>query len=523
MTDSPAADGLVLSIDLGTSGPKAALVAPDGTPRGSARATVNILRGPEGAAEQNPDEIWSAVLDASRRALDGAQGEVRAVIVSSQYSSIVPVNRAGEAIGNMILWQDQRGATVRLKKLDGVPKRIDHPLAQLRWLRIHGLPPIAGGLSLTHMRYLKFAQPEVYAAADKLLEPMDYINLRLTGRAATNQCCALMSLAVDNRTLTATEYHPRLVAQSHIDLDKFPELLPVDGVVGELRAEVADAIGVPRGIPVITGLNDTQAGAIGAAAFTGDHAALSIGTTGVLISHVPFKRTDVRTAILSMPSPVPNTYFIMAENGLAGGALEMVARWLFADERSDEGSSNLDCFIKLDQAAAAAAPGAGGTLFLPWLTGSMAPSAHDHMRGGFVNLSAATSKSDLARAAMEGVALNLRWVRAASERFAKRRFSHLKVYGGGSRSDTLCQILADVMGIPVQRLAHSEFTVAIGAALLAFERLGVITTEEIAALVSTERTFTPNPNLEELYRRQFEGFTKSFSSLLPIIRNLNRK
>jgi xylulokinase len=301
-------------------------------------------------------------------------------------------------------------------------------------------------------------------------------------------------------------------------------LVPSDTILGEVRPEAARDLGLPAGVAVITGLNDTQAGAIGAGAFTGDHAAISIGTTGVLVSHVSERRTDIRSAILSMPSPIPDTYFIMAENGLAGGAIERAASWLFQgpDGASGRPDGSSDHLQRLESAARNAPPGSHGTLFLPWLTGSMAPAANDNMRGGFVNLSASTGREDLARSALEGVAYNLRWVRDASERFAKRRFSHLRVYGGGSRSETLCQSLADVLGVPTQRLANSDYTVAIGGALLAFERLGTLTYADMAAAVRTEHSFLPDPSVADRHAVNFEQFKKSYKAQLPIIKSLRR-
>ena len=223
---------------------------------------------------------------------------------------------------NMVLWLDKRGSKQRLSRIPGYPRRSDTPLQMLRWLRVHGLPPIEGGISLTHMRWIRHARPDVYERTATFLEPMDYVAMRFSGRAAANQCTAFMSLLTDNRRLNVTEYDAGLLAQSGIDRDKLPELVPLDSILGTVLPEVAAELGLAPGTQVVTGINDTQCGGMGTAAFSGPHAALSIGSTSVMITHVDFKRTDVRHVILSMPSPVPDTYFVMAENGMAGGTLE---------------------------------------------------------------------------------------------------------------------------------------------------------------------------------------------------------
>ena len=113
----------------------------------------------------------------------------------------------------MVLWQDHRGPKKDLQGVPGFPRGADNPVDLLRWLRVHGMPPIADGLSMAHMRHLKYSRPEVYARTAWLLEPMDYVTMRLTGRATANQASAFMYLMTDNRRLDITDYDPHLVAR----------------------------------------------------------------------------------------------------------------------------------------------------------------------------------------------------------------------------------------------------------------------------------------------------------------------
>lgn len=519
----------VVAVDLGTSGPKVAVVGTDGLPVGTARAHVDTLRLGGGAVEQDPEQVWRAVVDATTRALAASglrRDDIVAIICSSQYSSIVPVDRDGDPTANMIIWQDHRGAASHLKRLPGGPTRVDSPLKLLRWLQLHGLPPVAGGISLTHMRYLKYGQPDVYDRTAHLLEPMDFLAMRLTGRATANQATAFMSLLVDNRTLDATDYSPRLLAMSRIDREKLPELVPMDAIVGTVRPAVADQLGLSAATKVVTGLNDTQAGGIGCGAFAGDHAGVSVGSTCVMITHVPFKRTDVRHVILSMPSPVPGTYFVMAENGMAGAALDrFLTNVVYPNDsfRDADRDAPDDRFDRLEVAAAGAPPGSHRLLFLPWVGGSIAPSADGWMRGGFLNITPTTTRSDMARAVLEGVALNLRWLRDPVEKFAKRTFTHYALYGGGAQSPLWCQIMADVMGKPVHQLEHGDYTVGIGAGLLAFQRLGMIGFDDISAAVRTRRRFDPDPANTELYAQLGDQLERCFKRTKPIFRALNKR
>jgi xylulokinase len=161
-------------------------------------------------------------------------------------------------------------------------------------------------------------------------------------------------------------------------------------------------------------------------------------------------------------------------------------------------------------------------LFLPWLGGSMAPCADGRMRGGFLNVGLATTQAQLARAVLEGVALNLRWLRRPVEKFAKRRFSHFVVYGGGAASDAWSQILADVLGTPVHQLEDPQFVTCRGMALLAFQRLGLLAFEDFEGRIPVRRVYEPNRAHERLYDARFEQFVAAFRRNRPVFRALNR-
>jgi xylulokinase len=516
----------VLAIDVGTSGPKAAIVSLQGSILATARAHVETIFLPDDGAEQDPEALWGAVKQACGTALRAsgvAARDVLAVICSSQYSSIVPVNRDGRPTMNMVLWLDKRGSKERLSRIASYPRRSDTPLQLLRWLRIHGLPPIEGGISLTHMRWIRHARPDVYERTATFLEPMDYVAMRFSGRATANQCTAFMSLMTDNRRLNVTEYDSALLAQSGIDAAKLPELVPVDSIVGTVLPDVAAELGLAPGTRVVTGLNDTQCGGIGTAAFSGQHAALSIGSTSVMITHVEFKRTDVRHVILSMPSPVPDTYFVMAENGMGGGTLEhFLQKLVYASDQFGELTTE-NRYTLLQRAVDETPPGSAGVLFLPWMGGSIAPTADARMRGGFLNLSLHTTRSHMARAVLEGVAMNLRWMKGPVERFAKRRFSHFVFYGGGAESDAWSQILADVLGIPVHQMANPQYATCLGAGLLAFQRLGQLGFDDFARLVPIRRVCEPDAANRRVYDEMSAQFVNAFKKTRPIFRALNSR
>lgn len=519
----------ILTIDLGTSGPKAAVVSDDGRVVGAGQHKVVTSFPGAGAAEQDPDEIWHATVTSCREALaealaTGARpADVVAVIVSSQYSSIVPVDATGRHLHPMLLWMDQRGGPKRLKRLPGYPKGADGPLDLLRVLRTHGVPPIDGGLSQTHMRWLRFARPDVYERTAAFLEPTDYLTMRLCGRATANQCTAFMSLAVDNRTLGATAYHPRLVELSLVDADKLPPLVAVGEQLGPVLPAVAAEIGLAAGTVVLSGCNDTQAGAIAAAAYQGDHVGISLGTTGVIVTHLARRKTDPRTAIFTMPSAMGGCHLVSAENGVAGVGIDHFLRTIvYGDDPFGTYETAVDAYEAFNAAATVSPAGARGVMYLPWLRGSIAPKADGHMRGGFLNIGLDTDRHDMARAVLEGVALNFRWLHDAVEKFVRRTSSHVIFYGGGAKSELWSQIMADVLERPVHRLVDPRHANSLGTGLLALERLGLIGADEAARIPRVSDVFEPNPANRALYRDRAARLQAAFEKNRPILRGINQ-
>ncbi|MDR3438752.1 FGGY-family carbohydrate kinase [Telmatospirillum sp.] len=515
----------VLAVDLGTSGPKVTLVSLSGAIVASGRAYVETIHTADAGVEQDAEAIWTAVKQAIKATLSGAdvrREDIVAIGCASQFSSIVAVDGQGRPTMNMLMWADKRGTKADLGPLPNFPSGVDRPWHLLRWLRVHGIPPVEAGTSLGHMRFIKFARPDVYERTAKFLEPMDYLNLRLSGRAAANQCTAFLMLLVDNRTLNSTRYDPALVRASLIDREKLPDLLPCEEIVGTLLPEVAEELGLAKETKVVGAINDTQAGALGSGAFLGNAGAIAIGSTSVMFTHVPFKRTDVRNLILSMPSPVPDKYFVMAENGVAGAAIEHFFNnlVLVADDFGALSSHNK---YQLLQAAVESVPsGADGVMFLPWLSGAWAPCGDAKMRGGFINLSMNTTRRHLARAILEGVALNMRWLKGPTERFAKRKFSHFVFHGGGAESSIWAQIMADVLTTPVHQIEHPQFTSGLGIASAAFTHLGMTDFEQFQRKLKIKAIFDPNKLHASMYEDMSEKFIHAFKATRSIYRKGSR-
>jgi xylulokinase len=182
-----------------------------------------------------------------------------------------------------------------------------------------------------------------------------------------------------------------------------------------------------------------------------------------------------------------------------------------------------DIYARLNQSAAQVQAGSDDLLFLPWFnSGALAPTGDRFLRGGFINLSSRTTRNHMARAMLEGIAFNWRWLRESAETFSKFKFPYWRLTGGGAVSDVWAQIMADVIGIPMHQQDDPSKITLLGMAFLALNRLGLISLDEIPKKVSTTRIFEPNQANLEVYARMYAQFRRSHKQLKPIFHTLNK-
>lgn len=510
----------VLAIDLGTSSVKAAMVGCDGSLAATAVAPIATRVGDDGAAEQDAEDVWQAVLTAAARVVGDAapaSGSVAAVTCDAQFFSTVAVDRTAAPLSNLLLWQDTRGAAFARALLGAQPDALQ------RWMHIHGLFPLPSGSdSLSHLLYWRAAHSDLYSHVAAFLEPADYVTARLTGLLTANPCTAFAQMLTDNRDLSAVRYSNDLMQLADVDGSVLPELVECGTPVGTLRGDVAAALGLPPSTPVHSGMNDTQAAAIGAGVFLAGRGGINVGTTCQVLGFTDSLAADLDNNLFAMPAPIPGRYALMAENGLGARLVDHFLRDIaFArDHLADHAAG--DPFTGLDAALAAAPPGSGGVLYLPWLNGSQTPRARSSMRGGFLNMSLHTTREHLLRAVIEGVTYSLAWQLPAAERLCGGDFAELRFAGGGARSAQWAQTLADVTGRPVVQMADPLFLNTRATAFHAFARMGEIQFDAVDRFCTPATRFTPRRQFAGTYQRLFEQFRVAFEQTRPIFAALNR-
>lgn len=525
-TDAPRAEQVVLAIDLGTGGPKTAYVGLDGTIIDHDHRRVDIRTAPDGTAVEDATQWWDAIV-ASCQVLSERgttrPDQVVAVACTGQWGSTVPVGRDMRPVGDCILWLDQRAHELAARQLGGkIAIEGYRPRVVLEFIRrTGGAPSPLGNDPMGQRLWIRHRQPDVDAETAWFMEPVDYLNLRLTGKVAASQASMLASFLTDNRGLDAVAYDRLLCGYAGIDPGRLPRLQPIRSVVGEVLPEVGGELGIPSGIPVVTGLPDLHAATLGSGAVRDFHGHLSISTSAWVGCHTPDKRTSLMNQMATVPAALAGKYVLVNNHDCGGASME----WLLDMVVSPDDGLTPDAtptLPDLDRVAEKVAPGADGVMFAPWLKGMRSPAADTAVRAAFLNVGIDTGRAQMVRAVLEGVAHQVRWILDISEKVVKHPLHDLRAIGGGAQSDVWCQIHADVIGRPVHRVAQPLVANVRGAALFAGLVTGRLDESDLEGAATVDRVLRPDREASALYEERHREFVGMHKELKGIAHRLHR-
>ncbi|MEP7294016.1 MAG: xylulokinase [Chloroflexota bacterium] len=490
---------LLLGIDIGTSSVKAVLFDPDTIGVAAvAQQEYPIHKPAPDRAEQNPDDWWKATIEVVRRVTERAgRNDVIAIGLCGQMHGTVMLDAANQPIHPAIIWADQRSAA-----------ECDDLIALLgaeRYAAIAGTLPATGFMAAT-LLWLRKHDPALLDRIRTVLLPKDYVRLKLTGSLATDPSDAAATALFDIRV---KRWSAEIIGGMGLPHSIFPHVLDSQALAGELSAKAAAALGLPGGIPVVVGSADQPAQGIGNGIVAPGKAAISVSSGGQVVTPlIPQGKvipTDPRLHVFN--HAIPGMWYILGAILSAGLSL----RWLRHISGMDELGSA--AYERFSAEAATVKPGANGLIFLPYLTGERTPHMDAQARGGLIGLSAYHERAHLARAVMEGVAFALRQALEISIELGGQVESVVAT-GGGMESAVWRQILADTLGLPLQKSLLSEQT-AVGAALLAGVGIGIYSTFEDAGrqMQHYGALTEPNPANRELYDALYAEFTGLYPKL----------
>lgn len=517
----------LLTVDLGTSGPKVGLFSEKGKHIAHEIEPNGLILLPNGGAEQDPAQWLDSIREALRRLLAKTgidPKDIQAVCCTTQWSGTVPVDENGKHIDNAVIWMDARGAKYIKKMMDGPVKISGYSLFKvLKWLRItNGAPGLSGKDPIGHILFIKNEKPDLYNRTHKFLEPNDYLTARLTGKICASFDSICLHWVTDNRNIRDIKYNKDLLRMAGLDRAKLPDLIPSNSVVGNISAEAAEYLGLSTQTLVVSGCGDVHSAAVGSGAAADYEPHFYIGTSSWLICHLPHKKVDLAHNMTTIPSAIPGKYLLANEQETAGACIQYLRDKVFfqKDAFTPDGAPD-DFYDRLNRLAAEAPAGSDNLLFIPRLYGERSPVEDHHTRGAFFNLSLNHDRRHMVRAVMEGVSMNARWLLSYVEKNAGRRFGAVNLIGGGANSDLWCQITADIFQITVRQMKNPVMANSQGAAYLAALAVGNLGVEEISQIREVEKEFTPDPQHRETYDRLYKEFISFYKTNKKAFKRLN--
>ena len=480
---------MYLGIDIGTSAIKAVLVDEAQQIIGQAAHPLEVLRPQPLWSEQRPEDWWRgtcAVLTELQHQHPTRIAAVRGIGLSGQMHGATLLGLDDAVLRPAILWNDGRSG----------PQCGEFERRAPRSRAITGNLAMPG-FTAPKLLWVAQHEPDVFRRVARVLLPKDYVRLRLSGEYVSDMSDASGTLWLD---VGRRQWSAEMLAATGLTEAAMPRLCEGSEASATLRAEIATEHGMGRSIVIAGGAGDNAAGAVGVGVIRPGQAFLSLGTSGVyFVAGAAFMPKPER-AVHAFCHSVPRTWHQMSVILSAASCLSWVTAL----------TGGRDEAAMLAEIEAADTP--SDVLFLPYLSGERTPHNDPHAKGVFCGLTHSTTRADLGRAVLEGVAFALADGQEALLA-SGARIDEVCVIGGGARSAYWGKILASVLGRPVHYCVGGEVGPAFGAARLA--RLAVTGEDPVAVCtpLPVERVVEPDASLQRRYAERLEVYRGLYQQL----------
>ncbi len=497
----------VLAHDLGTTGNKATLYDDEGRLVGSAFYGYSTTYAQTGWAEQNPEDWWQAVCASTHQLLaqTGVRGdEVACLTLSGQMMGCVPLDRQGRPIRSAIIWADVRA----VDQIAWVAERVSY--ADVYRISGHRL---SSSYSLAKILWLRDHEPDVFGAAHKFVHAKDSILARLCQVFVTDPSDASGMNLYD---LERGEWSARILEAVDLDEARLPTIHRSTDVIGEVLPAVADEVGVAAGTPVVVGGGDGACAAAGAGVIRAGAAYNYVGSSSWIALATPQPIYDPEQRTFTFGHIVPGMVMPTGTMQAAGASYQWMRDQLCPRETQAALDLDLSPYELMNAQAEKSPVGANGLLYLPYLLGERSPRWNPLARGAFVGLTIRHTRADMVRAVLEGVTFNLRVILDAF-RAQGTHIDAMRLIGGGARGRFWNQMMADVYGIPVQRLSILEEATSMGAALAGGVGVGLYPDfAMIDQMNEVAATIQPDPQRQARYEQVYPVFEAAYQALVPV-------
>ncbi|KKI89545.1 gluconokinase [Bacillus sp. SA1-12] len=489
----------MLGIDIGTTSTKAVLF----TKKGEVIQTENIgypLYTPDiSTAEQDPDEIFQAVLQAiSNITKKHPQKKISFLSFSSAMHSVIAMDENNQPLTPCITWADNRSEAWAHKIKDELN---GHEIYKRTGTPIHPMSP------LTKIAWIVNERPEIADKAKKYIGIKEYIFYRFFKQYVVDHSLASAMGMMNLKTLDWDEEALKIAG---VTTDHLSELVPTTRNFTNCDPDLARQIGIDSTTPFVIGASDGVLSNLGVNAIKKGEIAITIGTSGAIRTIIDKPQTDEKGRIFC--------YALTEKHWVIGGPVNnggMVLRWIRDEFASSEIETakrlGIDPYEVLTKIAERVRPGADGLLFHPYLAGERAPLWNPDVRGSFFGLTMSHKKEHMIRAALEGVIYNLYTVFLALTECMDGPVTRIQATGGFARSEVWRQMMSDILESEVV-VPESYESSCLGACILGLYAAGEIESFEIVSeMVGSTYKHTPK-----------EEAAKEYRELLPIFINLSR-
>jgi len=488
---------LLLGLDVGTTATKALLFDLHGSVVASAVRPYPLLTPRPGWVEQDPEDLWRAVVSATHEVLAQIKptDTIIALSQASQGGTTIPVDAMGFPLCHAISWMDTRG-TDEAARVQGT--------LGAEYVRMTTGWPLATTLPLQHIAWLRANRPTVFAGAHRFVFVNDFITARLTHEHVMNPSDATMTQLFN---ISSGTWDEKLLAATAIQRESLSPVQPSGTPVARLSPEASADLGLPVDVLVINGAHDQYCAAVATGVTEPGKMLLSAGTAWVLLV-VPQdlqRGLDSRMAISC--HAVPGRWGAIRSLVGVGTSFEWLIAQIYSHGHEVKQAS---LYAAANAAAARVPPGANDLCFIP-LAGGHTGNTPD--RGGFVDMTISHTRDTMARAVMEGIAFELRW---AIEEIQGKSIAvdDLTMVGGAAESPLWPQIVADVTELPVVVPAERQ-AAARGAAILAGVGAGVFAdiATGFAAFRGAETRLEPQITVTGIYDAAYARYRARFAAV----------
>lgn len=492
----------LLGIDSGLTVTKAVIFDIDGTPLAVARRRVTQFMPKARHVERDMDELWTRTADAIAEAIklsNRPASDIQAIAATAHGDGIYLLDKAKKPLGRAILSLDSRAGSI-------VEQWLKSPLADKALSLTGQLPHVSAPSAL--LAWIKAKEPERYAQIGHILSCKDWLRFCLTDVAGTDRTEASTSFT----NVSTQNYSPDALTLFNVDelTGALPPVSRSDEVVGHVTEAVAKRTGLAEGTPVVAGLHDVTASALGAGGYAEGVVAVIAGTYSINETLSSEPRVDGRWFCRN--AIAPGQWNNMSISPASSANYEWFLDKLCAREiaSAEAAGQSIHALLAPEIEAAFARP--SSALFHPYLFGS--PYGAE-ASASFFGLGGWHDRGDMLRAVLEGIAFNHKiHIDALSDGFS---FDRARLAGGVSRNPIVVQMFADVLGMPVT-VTETDEAAAWGAALCAGAGIGVYAgpqndPRDVGRIATT---YDPDPTRSADYRIRYQLFRDIAEAMTPL-------